>query len=470
MSYLRWNPWRESQHKQYLSMRRITLLRHVILSIHFIYHTYTQKPCHYVVSMPPNYSFRNAGRIAPYGVPDPSLTIPSSTYTTLPNHVLISSRCSCGGVLIEFPYPINTNISVTNNDDTTKYSTIDCHCPTCRRYHMAAFVRYLEIPDNGVSVSGDTVVRYHDTCSEAGSVQRVYCRRCSSKVLTTRSTTMDDNYNNINRGMNSNSRFMPPLPIHQSSSISQSTVLINMGPIDNQRVPTEVMEQWKQTNVRQWSRYMEASWARTTMYDIVIANSKNYIKPPIVRVTGGCTCGLCQYEFDYIAPSEMQHCYCNLCRQLSGGMFMTWVPVSIQQQNFRWINHGYVITNTNNKNIQQPQHQQLSSIPDTNRQDATTDGSHIPLVRYTDIGKRHMCSQCGSNLSILYDSYMDDEYDYDDDEDDRVIWLSAAGFDSIRFPFRVEPYLSRLLHICCRFKPKWYPLPKDGIPRIKDAS
>ena len=135
----------------------------------------------------------------------------------------------------------------------------------------------------------------------------------------------------------------------------------------------------------------------------------------------------------------------------------------MKEHNFRWIDDGYVSINKGSNH-------QLSSTPETTQPYLGADGSHVPLVRYTDIGKRHMCSQCGSNLSILYDTF-----DYDDDDDDgedvdRVIWLSAAGFDSIRFPFRVEPYLSRLLHICCRFKPKWYQLPKDGIPRVKDAS
>jgi hypothetical protein len=259
---------------------------------------------------------------------------------------------------------------------------------------------------------------------------------------------------------------MPPLPPHQVSQIStQSTVLVNMGAIDNQSVPKNIVEQWKYSNVHKWNQHMEASWARTTSFDLKGGddnNSKNVQKPPPLKVTGGCTCGKCQYEFDFTAPSEMQHCYCNLCRQLSGGMFMTWVPVNMKEQNFRWIDDGCI-------SVSKGGYHQQSSFPDMNQSYLGTDGSHVPLVRYTDIGKRHMCSQCGSNLSILYDTFND--YDeVEDDNEDRVIWLSAAGFDSIRFPFHVETYLSRLLHICCRFKPKWYQLPQDGIPRIKDAS
>jgi hypothetical protein len=421
---------------------------------------YQQQQNIIILAMSPNYSFRNAARIAPFGFPDSSRTIPTTTTTTTAdptNHVMISSRCSCGSVLVEFPYPKdNYTVSMTSPAHTS--SLIDCHCPTCRRYHMAAFVRYLEIPANGVSVLGDSVVRYQDSCSELGLVQRIYCRRCSSKLLTRRSV------DSSNSGSN-NRRSMPPLSHQVSQPSTQSTVLVNMGAIDNQSVPKNIMEQWRDTNIHKWNPNMEASWARTTLFDLNAdedCDSIIFPKPPAIRVSGGCTCGKCQYEFDFKAPSEMQHCYCNLCRQLSGGMFMTWVPVNMKEHNFRWIDNGSV-------SIIKGSNHQLSSFPDANQPYVGVDGSHVPLVRYTDIGKRHMCSQCGSNLSILYDTFSYDAED-EDDEEERVIWLSAAGFDSIRFPFHVETYLSRLLHICCRFKPKWYLLPTDGIPRVKDAS
>jgi hypothetical protein len=302
-------------------------------------------------------------------------------------------------------------------------------------------VRYLQVPANGVAVSGDSVVRFDDRCSESGVVQRIYCRRCSSKLLTKKVTAEG------NLGMGTG-RSMPPL-----SATSQSTVLINMGPIDSEALPSGIVERWKQANIRQWSPNMEASWARARLTQ----SSEELVpeKSPSTTVTGGCSCGACQYEFKFSAPSEMQHCYCNLCRQLSGGLFMTWVPVAVKEQRFRWIRNAYAAPQ---------QQQQRSSAPDRNLR--STDGENVPLVRYTDIGQRHMCLQCGSNLSILYDVFAFDDVD----DDDAVIWLSAGGFDSIRFPFRVEPYLSRLLHICCRFKPDWYELPEDGMPRVADAS
>ena len=462
----RWSPTDDSDFPKWTTFSLSHTQRHVRLSsmILIVLHilvVHHQQKYNIILSMSPNYSFRNAARIAPFGFPDSSRTIPTTTTTTTAdptNHVMISSRCSCGSVLIEFPYPkSNTTTSITSPMHSS--SVIDCHCPTCRRYHMAAFVRYLEIPANGVSVLGDSVVRYQDSCSDLGVVQRIYCRRCSSKLLTRRSST--DSPSSTNSGRN---RWpMPPLSqqvTQQQQPSSQATVLVNMGAIDNESVPNNIMDQWRDTNVQKWSQHMEASWARTSVFDLKDKDDDNnniIRKPSSIKVTGGCTCGKCRYEFDFQAPSEMQHCYCNLCRQLSGGMFMTWVPVNMKGHNFRWINDDFV-------SISKGINHQLSSVPESNQ---PYSGSDVPLIRYTDIGKRHVCSQCGSNLSILYDTFDEDEVDEDFD---RVIWLAAAGFDSIRFPFRVEPYLSRLLHICCRFKPEWYPLPKDGIPRVMDAS
>lgn len=365
-----------------------------------------------------SYNFRNAGRVAPFGLPDPSRSLPTQRDDIEVGRVMISSRCSCESVLVEFPYPSH----VVSDMDAT---IIDCHCVSCRRFHMSAFVRYLAVPENDVSVSGDTVVRFLDNCSEAGPVHRVYCRRCSSKLLTTF--------------------------INKNSGVRKSTVLVNMGAIDGKTVPEATSEQWKVAVVKLWRPNMEVSWSRA----VPLNGDQPIIEPKAVVATGGCTCGACQYEFDFSANAEMQHCYCNLCRQLSGGLFMTWVPVSTTHQYFSWIREGTVTK----INAGTPQR---ASAPDPPRARPISQGE-APLVRYTDLGQRHVCSFCGGVLSILYDC----ENTHDEDA---VVWLAAAGFDSISFPFNVEPFLDRILHICCRFKPTWHTLPDDGMPRVEDAS
>ena len=52
-------------------------------------------------------------------------------------------------------------------------------------------------------------------------------------------------------------------------------------------------------------------------------------------LTGGCACGACAFECRSGPEFQTQHCYCNLCRQLSGAAAQTWVPVRLE--GFTWL-------------------------------------------------------------------------------------------------------------------------------------
>ena len=152
---------------------------------------------------------------------------------------------------------------------------------------------------------------------------------------------------------------------------------------------------------------------------------------------------------------------------------MTWIPIRAHQQNFRWLLQGS-ITKTNTKTPQR------ASVPDGGSDGfsssllASNDVARppksqgeAPLVRYTDIGQRHVCPNCAGVLSIWYDA---DANNNNNNDSDFSIWLAAGGLDSIRLPFYVEPYLERVVHICCNYKPDWYSLLDDDIPRLGEAS
>ena len=331
---------------------------------------------------------------------------------------------------------------------------MDCHCAECRRFHVAAFVRYLRVPENDVSVTGDTVVRFRDSCT-GQAVSRTYCRRCATKLLTQQLPVNDDNNNNNN---NNDPKYL----------------LVNMGPLDGHTIPPKVTRQWLRTMPQLQSPNMEASWTRAVPPRNDDDDDEATPPPPVVTVTGGCTCGACQYEFElHPRQLELQHCYCSLCRQLSGGPFMTWIPIRAHQQNFRWLLQGS-ITKTNAKTPQR------ASVPDGGSDGfsssllASNDVARppksqgeAPLVRYTDIGQRHVCPNCAGVLSIWYDA---DANNNNNNDSDFSIWLAAGGLDSIRLPFYVEPYLERVVHICCNYKPDWYSLLDDDIPRLGEAS
>jgi len=139
--------------------------------------------------------------------------------------------------------------------------------------------------------------------------------------------------------------------------------------------------------------------------------------------SGSCECGACKYEITLKRLTQLQHCYCNLCRKLSGSPYSTWLPVD--KEHFQW-----------------------------KQSDAVT------LVRTTPVGQRHICSKCHGVLTIVYDEQPD------------LIWPCAGGLDDATLPDssgEMGTLLSRVCHICCRHLPPWIDLPEDDTEKLPDA-
>jgi hypothetical protein len=205
--------------------------------------------------------------------------------------------------------------------------------------------------------------------------------------------------------------------------------------------------------------------------------------------TGSCACGSCRYKITLQQPdetTELQHCYCRLCRRLSGGPFQTWMPFDLlPRPQFTWISE-----------------------------------KGPPLKRFTNHGRRHVCTTCGGVLTIVYDGQEDDMIwpaagTLDDDDDDslplqlqppplpvgvvasvpsesssssstpssssstaaaataaaaRTITKQQATTRQEEQPRLLPLPLHSVLHICCKYRQRWYELPHDGNPRIFDAS
>lgn len=166
----------------------------------------------------------------------------------------------------------------------------DCHCPQCRRYHTTAFVSYLVVPRQEVTISGP-VGLFRDRCSEVGDVDRIYCTHCASKVATQ--------------------------PINGDCD----SLLINMGPLVDASIPPSLAACWRFYR-KQWHESSRVSWgAASPDYEDDLDDDAdvNAVSPYRSRhVVGGCRCGHCMYELEFEVPTELQHCYCRLCRQFSG--------------------------------------------------------------------------------------------------------------------------------------------------------
>jgi len=278
--------------------------------------------------------------------------------------------------------------------------TVDCHCPKCRRYHVAGFTSYIQAPIDSVSWNGGAKTTHRDACDEVGSVDRIYCPNCRTKMATT--------------------------AVIARSDINVSTpaeILINMGPMEEETVPDKIWMSWQRSR-KAWQLPAKAMWLDAKpAYEDDHEHAHAIDDPKDFRtVKGSCGCGASTYSIQYHAPSELQHCYCRLCRQFSGSAFQTWVPVA--NECFAW------------------------TCPEPE------------LVRTTQHGARHMCGTCGGVLTIVYD------------ESPETIWPAAGGFLDETLPLTTEQmgqHLYRVAHICCLWKQNWYKLPTDGNERIDYA-
>ena len=169
--------------------------------------------------------------------------------------------------------------------------------------------------------------------------------------------------------------------------------------------------------------------------------------PSPLKWSGGCACGACRYEFDLTHPTELQHCYCHLCRELSGSPFMTWIPV--EKQDFRWMVRGRT-GGGGEKETPTALSPSLSS----------SSSSPLQFVRTTPFGSRHICRNCQSVMTIVYDEQPDH------------VWPCAGSLDDSALPrdaAKMGKCLSRVCHICCGYHPTWLRTRDDGMERMEEA-
>jgi len=308
------------------------------------------------------------------------------------NDIILQYTCNCGKVIIDISLPASTNL---------QKNVWNCHCETCRRYHTAAYASYINVSEDQINIhqGQKDIGKFVSSCQSIegaadDNIERWYCTKCSSKLLS------KDKYNNC--------------------------YWVNLGSIKEDTIPKSNANRWKEqlqqieNNIRTDS---SCKWLNA-LPDNTVTTSKRDKPPEETRWTGGCICGKCQYEISITRLTQLQHCYCNLCRQL-GGSFMTWFP--IDKNNFAW------------------------------KQQST---EAVNLVRTTPFGSRHICKHCRGVMTIVYDSQPD------------LIWPCAGSLDDVSLPKSTEEtgsYLNRVCHICCRDKPSWLQLPDDGMERLDNA-
>lgn len=224
-----------------------------------------------------------------------------------------------------------------------------------------------------------------------------------------------------------------------ADSPPKASFLVNMGPLVDATIPKSVARLWAQQRYcRTWEKTSAAAWATAT----ATASSPRSRLRRVVH--GACACGATQDRF-FLTTTELQHCYCRLCRQLSGAPFMTWLPV--WNRDLQW--SCSIRTKDDDLQNKKPS---VSKPP--------------PLVRTTAHGQRHFCPNCHGALTIVYDDQPD------------VTWPAAGSLQDADLPSCTEEeecggmsdLLYRTVHICCRYKQDWHDIPKDNAERLPEAS
>jgi hypothetical protein len=317
--------------------------------------------------------------------------------------VVIQSQCNCRRIVLDITLPkYYDDAFVYSKAKQLQAQVCNCHCIRCRKYHTSAYTSYLKVAKHQVSIrKGEdmigkfTLLADHTTSTSAdycdhGKLERWFCTGCSSKLQSI------DKVNEI------------------------QYCLVNMGPLNEATIPLSYTSKWREDLKQKENNLHSESMACWTIALPNYTSSSTTI-PPIW--TGSCACASCQYEIKITRAAQLQHCYCHLCRELSGGPFATWVPV--YKRDFSW------------------------------KQQHTLD-----FVRTTKDGRRHLCRQCRGVLTIVYDSQPD------------LIWPCVGGLDDASLPVNsreIARYLKRICHICCRHQPSWLDLPDDEMERIADA-
>lgn len=312
--------------------------------------------------------------------------------STASSATILKSQCHCRGVVLDIRLP-------SSPDHVNLSRVLNCHCRSCRRYHTSAYVSYLVLPERSdqpvVSIrqGQDKMRKIPSQCSEfSESVERWYCRDCSSKLVSVAKQSK------------------------AAKGGTFQTYLINLGPMDESTILDDVCQQWKQQLIHISSNRQldqSSSWHRA----LPAKRRRPQAAPPASCWTGGCSCGACQYRITVPEPTELQHCYCHMSRELSGGPSMTWMPV--EEFHMEWYNK-----------------------------------QNLQLVRTTPFGQRHICRTCRSVMTIVYD----DQPGY--------IWPCAGGLDDATLPTstaEMGTHLVGVCHIFCLHLPSWLDLPDDGM-------
>ena len=284
---------------------------------------------------------------------------------------------------------------------------VRCHCKNCRNWHASAYSCLLPLTFEPEAFSSEAARGYESDCfGGLGRLRRVFCGRCWSSVGA--------------------------IPVPGDDAGGAVRAYAAAGCLADASIPEAVAVAWR-APARVLAKDAAPPWWTAAPADDRTAGPR--------ALRGRCACGACAF----VAPSgdefQTQHCYCGICRRLSGAAAQTWIPV--RPKGFRRARRV--------RDERPPPSVRTAPIRRWTSRDS------LELVRTTKHGKRHVCTACGTVLTIVYNSQPD------------CIWPVAGVIDDGDYPSDLGAALCRSIHICCLYKQPWYELPQDGLDRLAYA-
>lgn len=255
----------------------------------------------------------------------------------------LSGRCLCGGNVFRL-WP-QLSIKPLHIED--------CHCQECRKHSGAAFASWVRV-DGQIQWKGEAGLKRVKArcCGRQGALRRILCSVCLS-MMAMEADARDS-------GSSESScleRLRPTVEI--------AAGCLDDGAYTDDRQGRNNQEGVLSSTVQRQFSYSERCVDQKARYLTVPKRARRSVGGERVLVSGSCGCGGCKFEIDSF-PGQLQHCYCRMCRQLSGGAFMTWGPA--RKSHFRW-----------------------------------TQDASLRLRRTSRGASRHGCTECGTTLTIVYD-------------------------------------------------------------------
>ena len=163
-----------------------------------------------------------------------------------------------------------------------------------------------------------------------------------------------------------------------------------------------------------------SKWSQWEKYPTFCQQKSNELK---FKITGSCHCKGIMFGL-IKTPTQIQNCYCSICRKIHGSALASWSP--IKEMCIKFIKHESLVA-----------YQSSSKV------------------------KRGFCNVCGANIFLKY------EYQKG------TLWLATGVFDDIIHDGIDNESIKRnnwhskakKWHIYCNSASDWFKVPNDGLKR-----